>query len=158
MLPYRCETARSFDQAVARIVVRGVVLFLAGVAWSSLDTFDPAAPGPARTRSSENAGGAGTSASGASASGGDEDSGEVGGRTYSLRETMGGFTANGGGNSGGGSGGGEGRDMVMVRVHNDDVHTFDYVTAAFMDIGLDYQSVSKLMGRAERTVFARLVR
>lgn len=33
-------------------------------------------------------------------------------------------------------------EEVVVRVHNDDVHTFDFVIATFREIGLSYESVS----------------
>lgn len=59
------------------------------------------------------------------------------------------FFGNSGGGGGGSRGGGAGRaeETVMVRVHNDDVHTFEYVISTFTDLGISYHNVR----RRERT-------
>lgn len=142
-------------QAVARLVVRGVLLFLGGVAWSSLDTFDtsslklvtsdhktPSGGGDGSGPGTSSGSGRGRrKASAAAASAGSSQAGGV--------RRFGGFAVAGGRlGSQQGQGrrrqqepGGSGDKEVMVRVHNDDVHTFDQVIGTFTDMGLHPQKV-----------------
>lgn len=153
------------------------MLFLAGVAWSSLDTFDAASMGPGATPNGVDgtpSAGPGGGSSSSSSSGG--NSGRTGGSSSAVAgaasesentgagggggagggsegfvgptRVVGSFGAVGSGLRAGGLGGMQGSAVgeeqgkkVMVRVHNDDIHTFEYVIATFSELGLVYQSV-----------------
>ncbi|CAM9192647.1 unnamed protein product [Ascophyllum nodosum] len=143
-------------EAVARLVVRGVVLFLGDVAWSSLDTFDPASLESAAAPDQ-----------GGRTPGGGEHGGAAGAGFGGLGGAGGAFFASGSqrGSLGGpyrrraqgqGARGGEGQ--VMVRVHNDDVHTFDQVIDTFRRLGHSPQRAQELTQQVDEKGIASVHR
>lgn len=144
-------------QAVARLVVRGVLLFLGEVAWSSLDTFDTSSLKPVTSDHKTPRGGGDSSGPGTSSGSG---RGRRKGSAVAAAVSAGASQAGGvrriggfgvtGGRLGSQQGqvrrrqqdtGGSGDREVMVRVHNDDVHTFDQVILTLTEIGLPHQKV-----------------
>lgn len=150
-------------------MVRCVLLFLEGVAWSSLDTFDPdlsvfSAPtrSPDRDTRGDSTGGArppGDSvgdvapprSSSWSAGGGRGNGGRGagGGTRMGRRSNRGLWGSDGECSEDGGDQQQEHRKArekaeVVVRVHNDDVHTFDFVIKTFMEIDISYDLVRGL--------------
>ncbi|CAM9469984.1 unnamed protein product, partial [Ectocarpus sp. 13 AM-2016] len=149
-------------QAVARIVVRGVVLFLAGVCWSSLDTYDPASQEPtAPAPGASDSGNGGTRRRS-----GPSLSSPVDNTSSAAATPAGGgggsmfFGNSGGAGGGGGRGSGAGRaeETVIVRVHNDDVHTFEYVIGTFTDLGISYHNAVALTQEVDDNGMANVLR
>lgn len=121
-------------------MIRGAVLFLTGVAWSSLDTYDPASLEPSSGRGGRNyspgGGSGGSSGVGRGTAGG--ASSETATRearvTFDGRAREPAATVAAGGRE----------KLVVVRVHNDDIHTVEEVRHAFMHLGMSAQGVSFL--------------
>ncbi|CAB1109421.1 unnamed protein product [Ectocarpus sp. CCAP 1310/34] len=132
--------------AVARIVVRGVVLFLTGVCWSSLDTYDPASQEPTAPAPGASGSGSGGTRrrSGPSLSSSADNASSAAATFAGGGGSM--FFGNSGvagGGGGRGAGAGQAEETVVVRVHNDDVHTFEYVIGTLTDLGISYHNVRR---------------
>lgn len=137
--------------------MRGVLLFLVEVAWGSLDTFDISSLKPVMSDHKPPSSGDGSSDSGTSS-----DSGRGRRKGWAAADSAGASQAGGVrrtgsfGTTGGRLGsqqrqvrrrkqdtGGSGDKDVMVRVHNDDVHTFDQVIMTLTEMGLSRQKVGR---------------
>lgn len=122
------------------MVIRGAVLFLTKVAWSSLDTYDPASLDKSSFRGRRSSG----SGSGGGGGGGGVGRGMAEGAASEAaareaRDTLDGRA----GSAPPVTAAARGREkLVVVRVHNDDVHTVEEVRHAFMHLGMSAQVVS----------------